>query len=130
MLTCSLLLVAWAASCSVASSYNKRISPPVVDDEIILNYSLTIEFLQRAFYRDGLSSFQQAHFVSAGFQDPFYDNLQEIYSDEQAHVDFLNNTLHAAGFSTTVELEYSFPYNNVESFVTLASILGGVASSA
>lgn len=57
--------------------------PPPGGDVDILNYALTLEFLERKFYQEGLANFTQADFVAAGFPDPFYANLKEIAYDEQ-----------------------------------------------
>ena len=80
-----------------------------INDGIILNYALTLEYLERAFYREGTSKYDDATFVSAGFPQPFHDNLLEIYSDEQTHVSFLSEALTNANITPTVELQYSFP---------------------
>ena len=121
-----------AVGLSIASpiEIEKRVSTPKVDDGIILNYALTLEYLERAFYRGALANFSKAEFVAAGFEDPFYTNLQEIYYDEQTHVSFLSGALQAAKITPTVELQYSFPYTDVASFVTLSSVLEGVGVSA
>ena len=108
----------------------KRVATPKVDDGIILNYALTLEYLERAFYREGLKNFTQKDFIAAGFEDPFYANLQEIYYDEQTHVSFLDGALKAAKITPTVELQYKFPYTDVASFITLSSVLEGVGVSA
>ena len=79
---------------------------------------------------DALSNFTQADFIAAGFPDPFYANLMEIYFDEQTHVTFLSTALAAAGVTPTVELQYTFPVTDVMSFVTLSSVLEGVGVSA
>ena len=63
----------------VAMDFN----PPPGGDVTILNYALTLEYLERKFYEEGLANYTQADFVAAGFADPFYDNLKEIYYDEQ-----------------------------------------------
>lgn len=121
-----------AVGLSIASPIDieKRVATPKVDDGIILNYALTLEYLERAFYRGGLENFTQAEFVAAGFEDPFYENLQTIYFDEQTHVSFLSGALKAAGVTPTVELEYTFPYTDPKSFLTLSSVLEGVGVSA
>jgi hypothetical protein len=31
---------------------------------------------------EGLAQFSQQDFIDAGFPDPFYDNLKEVYYDE------------------------------------------------
>lgn len=128
----STLAVSLAATLSIASpiELKKRVSTPKVNDGIILNYALTLEYLERAFYREGLANFTQEDFVNAGFEDPFYTNLQEIYFDEQTHVSFLSGALKAANITPTVELQYTFPYTDVASFITLSSVLEGVGVSA
>ncbi|MCJ1388959.1 hypothetical protein MMC18_001811 [Xylographa bjoerkii] len=117
---------------STASPIEKRISfpPPPGGDGTILNYALTLEYLERTFYMEGLANYSQAEFVAAGFPDPFYTNLKEIYVDEQTHVSFLSGALTAAGVTPTVELVYCFPATDPLSFVTLSSVLEGVGVSA
>ncbi|MCJ1244599.1 hypothetical protein MMC30_001797 [Trapelia coarctata] len=122
-----------AAGLSAASPIEKRshiIYPPTVDDGIILNYALTLEYLERKFYQEGIANYSQAEFVHAGFADPFYENLKEIYVDEQTHVSFLSGALTAAGVVPTVELQYCFPSTDPASFITLSSVLEGVGVSA
>lgn len=131
MLFTSLLVSALAiGNASTSSSLSKRVSAPIVDDGIILNFALTLEFLQRAFYAGALAQFAQAEFVAAGFLDPFYANLQAVCFDEQSHVVFLTLALLAAAVEPTGELEYEFPYTDVASFVGLASVIEGVSVSA
>jgi truncated hemoglobin YjbI len=59
----------------------------------ILNYALTLEHLEATFYEEGLKNYTHEDFVTAGFQDPFYANLQEVASDEKKHVAFLTQAL-------------------------------------
>jgi hypothetical protein len=61
----------------------KDFNPPPGGDVTILNYALTLEYLERKFYSEGLANYSQADFVGAGFPDPFFANLKEIYYDEQ-----------------------------------------------
>ncbi|MCJ1471484.1 hypothetical protein MMC13_000123 [Lambiella insularis] len=121
-----------AAGLSTAAPVEKRIAYPAPPggDGTILNYALTLEYLERKFYMEGLANYTHADFVAAGFADPFYANLQEIYHDEQTHVAFLSGALTAAGITPTVELVYCFPSTDVLSFVSLSSVLEGVGVSA
>lgn len=56
---------------------------PPGGDITILNYALTLEFLERKFYREGIANYTQQQFIDAGFPDPFYKNLKEIVLDEE-----------------------------------------------
>lgn len=103
---------------------------PKVDDGIILNYALTLEYLERKFYQEALQKFSRDDFQRAGFADPFYDNLLEIYFDEKTHVIVIDGALKAAKITPTNELVYSFGLTTVRSFVTLSSVLEGVGVTA
>lgn len=103
---------------------------PKVDDGIILNYALTLEYLERKFYQEALQKFSRNDFKKAGFADPFYDNLLEIYEDEKTHVTVIDGALKAAKITPTNELVYSFGLTTVQSFVTLSSVLEGVGVTA
>jgi hypothetical protein len=46
-------------------------NPPPGGDVTILNYALTLEYLERKFYMEGLAKFSPADFVNAGFKDRF-----------------------------------------------------------
>lgn len=128
----STLAASLALSFSVASpiALQKRVATPKVTDDIILNYALTLEYLERTFYQGGLAKYTNADFVAAGFPDPFYKNLQDIYMDEQTHVTFLDGALRAGGYTPTNQLKYTFIYNDPKSFVALSAMLEGVGVSA
>lgn len=130
----SAVAAALALGLSVASpvELEKRaiIATPKVNDADILNYALTLEYLERKFYCEALSIFSHEDFIKAGFADPFYDNLKEIYVDEQTHVSFLSGALTAAKYVPTVELQYNFGFTTPKAFVTLSSVLEGVGVSA
>ena len=122
-LFCSLL------SC-VSASVQERVATPPVDDAIILNYALTLEYLKQAFYRGGLAIYGHADFTLRGFEDPFYETLLQLYLDGLTHVTFLTGVLLAAGVEPTVELQYTFPKTDLDGFVTLAAVFEGLSVSA
>lgn len=128
MKTATLVSAAAALSTVSAAALQKRQTPDI--DGTILNYALTLEHLEDTFYRQGLANFTQEQFAAAGFGGSFYSNLKEISKDETTHVSFLTTALTAAGVAPVDECVYKFPYTDVRSFVSLASVLEGVGVSA
>jgi len=122
--------IAVAALAGLAAAAPAPVSKRAIDDATILNYALTLEHLENAFYKAGLANFTQEQFVSAGFADPFYQNLKEIAYDEQTHVDFLTDGLKAAGAVPVAACNYTFPVTDPKSFVAVSQILEGVGVSA
>jgi hypothetical protein len=98
-----LLALAAASSCVVAGPLVKKAdyAPLPGGDITILNYALTLEYLERKFYMEGLANYTAADFKAAGFDDAFYGNLKEVYYDEK--VRFLY-------FAQTPYLPESFDY--------------------
>ena len=81
----SLLLAAASIAPSVAGPLVKKANydaPPGGDIDI-LNYALTLEYLERKFYQEGLAKYTENDFCQAGFDSTFYSNLKDIYYDEQ-----------------------------------------------
>ena len=78
------------------------------DDIEVLNYALTLEHLEHAFYRDGLENFEEADFG----QDPFGNNIIDFLSDvrdhEEAHVETLTQVISDLGGEPVEEAEYDF----------------------
>lgn len=62
-------------------------------DVDVLNFALTLEHIENAFYTQGLSRFKQKDFVDAGFPDWSYGRLKQIATHEAAHVEFLEKVL-------------------------------------
>jgi hypothetical protein len=62
-----------------------------IDDSVILNYALTLEFLEAEFYKQGLNNFSDTDFQNAGFVG-VRDRIVEIGGQEQTHADFLSGS--------------------------------------
>lgn len=73
-------------------------------DVQILNYALTLEYLEENFYAGALGKFDASAFESAGFPSWVRERFEQIYSHEQAHVAFLSGAL---GSSATKACNYS-----------------------
>ncbi|KZV98172.1 hypothetical protein EXIGLDRAFT_329109 [Exidia glandulosa HHB12029] len=121
MLALNLLaLVAAVAATDSASS-----STPSVTDVDILQYALTLEHLEAAFYKEALGKFKSSDFASGGEQ---YTLFQQIAGHEQTHVETLTSVIGAD--KATKACNYSFPYTDVGGFKALAQVLEGVGTSA
>lgn len=72
------------ASLVVASPLHTRaVAAPPGGDIDILNYALTLEYLERKFYAEGINNFSETDFCEAGFDAEFFKELKLIYSDER-----------------------------------------------
>ncbi|KAI0043576.1 hypothetical protein FA95DRAFT_1609265 [Auriscalpium vulgare] len=98
-----------------------------VTDTDILNFALTLEHLENAFYNEGLKKYTKADFVNAGLQDWVYGRIKQISSHEATHVTFLETAL---GSAAVQPCEYSFPYTDPKSFITISHALETVGTSA
>merc|ERR1712000_514746 len=73
-------------------------------DAVILQYALTLEHLENAFYKKALSEWDEKAFTDAGFSSKFYHEAG----------------LTAAGAMPVAPCEYSFPMTDPKSFVALS----------
>ncbi|KAE8223997.1 hypothetical protein CF319_g3054, partial [Tilletia indica] len=81
-----------AASMISAAPLQKRQEASKPDiDTIILNYALTLEHLENAFYRDSLAKYDNAAFAAAGFPTWVRSRFAEIGEHEKSHVAFLSS---------------------------------------
>jgi len=99
-------------------------------DATVLQFALTLEHLENKFYNGALEKFSEKDFMDAGYSADYYHNLQYIGHDEAEHVKLLSTALTAAGVTPVAECEYTFPYTDIPSFITLSSVLEGVGTSA
>jgi Ferritin-like domain len=100
------------------------------NDADVLNYALTLEHLEYAFYRDGLEQFTDADFGESPFNRPISEFLIDIRDHEQAHVDTLTQVITDLGGEPVAEAEYNFGYTDAASFLTVAQALENTGVSA
>jgi rubrerythrin len=98
-----------------------------VDDTTVLQYALTLEHLENAFYSGALAKFDAAAFEKAGYPSWVRDRFVQIGKHEESHVAFLQKVL---GDSATKPCTYNFPYTDPKSFAALSQALEGTGTSA
>jgi len=96
-------------------------------DTQVLQYALTLENLEKTFYADALSKFSDEDFTNAGYPSWVRGRFSQIASHESDHVSLLSGAL---GNASVAACEYSFPYTDVASFISLASLIENVGVSA
>ena len=75
------------------------------NDVDVLNFALTLEHLEFAFYRDGLGLF---NFGTDGFNQSIDENLAAVRDHEGAHVTALSDTITQLGGTPVAEAQYNF----------------------
>jgi rubrerythrin len=100
-------------------------------DVEVLNYALTLEHLENAFYRDGLAAFSDEELMNADALSSFDDSVRMMVPDhlatagahEAAHVDALAATVEKLGGTPVEEGEYDFGYGTPREFLGVAKAL-------
>ena len=122
--------------------HHKKPCPPTTPgspgDIDILNYALTLEHLEAAFYIQGLNRFSSRSFKSnrltnrlgPQLADKLRDYLKLIRDHEIAHVQALTATIRALGGTPVGPCTYDFGYSNVEEFLAVAQVLENTGVSA
>ena len=96
----------------------------------VLNYALTLEHLEHAFYRDGLEEFSAEDFRSAGYADNVYEWFGIIRDHEMEHVNVITQVITDLGGEPVAEAEYDFGYTDLAGFVGVAQVLENTGVSA
>ncbi|THG99397.1 hypothetical protein EW026_g2952 [Hermanssonia centrifuga] len=121
-----LLLVLGAVSVMSAPHLAQRAGTQVTDTEV-LQYALTLENLENAFYSEGLAKLDEQAFADAGYEPWVRARFEQIKGHEQTHVDALKAAL---GDQAVEPCTYTFPYNDPKSFAALSMALESVGASA
>ncbi len=100
-------------------------------DIAILNFALTLEHLEYAFYREALGSSGFTKKDFKGYLDPnLYARLLDIRDHEATHVDALIATILGLGGDPVEELCYDFGYDTAREFLGVAQALENTGVSA
>ncbi len=100
------------------------------DDVDVLNYALTLEHLEFAFYRDGLEALGEESFDEDAFGTSIYERLTEIRDHEGEHVETLTSVIEDLGGEPVEEAEYAFDFTDASVFLATAAVLENTGVSA
>jgi rubrerythrin len=107
----------------IGSAFAQDATPeasPFEDDIAVLNYALTLEHLEYAFYRDGVDKYELG---TDGYGNDIKTFLTAVRDHEKAHVDTLTSVITDAGGTPVEEAKYDFGYTDAASFLATAAAL-------
>jgi rubrerythrin len=94
--------------------------PEFADDLDVLNYALTLEHLEYAFYRDGVGQF---NFGVGPYNEDIGEWLLAVRDHEDEHVRTLTEVITSLGGTPVEEAAYDFGYTDANSFLMTAAAL-------
>lgn len=109
------------------STFAQDMDAPFADDIEVLNYALTLEHIETAFYRDGVGQFS---FGMDAFGNDIGAWLMAIGEHEAEHVATLTQVITDLGGTPVEELTYDFGYTDAMSFLATAAALENTGVSA
>ncbi|KAK3813677.1 MAG: ferritin-like domain-containing protein [Linnemannia elongata] len=96
----------------------------------ILNYALTLEHLESAFYAEGLHKFGPDAFAAYHLDDKIRERFVHIGEHESTHVTVLTSVIEALGGKPVPKCTYKFPLDNLETFIAVSRALETTGVSA
>ncbi|MDF3076611.1 MAG: ferritin-like protein [Sphingobacteriaceae bacterium] len=93
----------------------------------VLNFALTLEYLEAEFYTQGTNSVRTATFTTQGQNAAALGALQQITKDENNHVAFLKSVLGSAAvakpnFDFTAKGTFPTVFTNYDTFLAVAQV--------
>ncbi|MFC6787609.1 ferritin-like domain-containing protein [Halobaculum halobium] len=109
-----------------------------VSDVDVLNYALTLEHLENAFYREGLETYSDDELMNASVLSDYGETLRMTVPDrlrtagehEAAHVSAIADTVDQLGGTPVEEATYDFGYSTPSEFLGVARALENTGVSA
>lgn len=104
--------------------------PDGLTDLDILEFALTLEHLETAFYQQGFAKFADADFAALGLLPADITNLKSIVTTESTHVNTLTAALVGAGSEPAQPCIYNFGFTTAAAMVATAGVLENIGVSA
>ncbi|KAI5811671.1 ferritin-like domain-containing protein [Peziza echinospora] len=101
-----------------------------LSDLDILQFALTLEHLEAAFYRDGFARFPASDFEALGFNVDTIAGLVKVGETEATHVSQLMAAIAGQGVAPVPACTYEFGFTDAATMIATAKILEAVGVSA
>jgi len=111
-------------------THSKRQATGALTDIDILQFALTLEHLEAAFYSQGFEKFPEADFSALGLTPEEITALKKVGETEATHVTVLTTVLKGAGATPVEPCQYDFKFTTAADMVATAKILEAVGVSA
>ncbi|TQS35557.1 hypothetical protein Golomagni_04022 [Golovinomyces magnicellulatus] len=104
--------------------------PDTLTDLDVLEFALTLENLETAFYQQGFAKFPDTDFAALGLQPADIVNLKSIGGTEATHVTTLSAAISGAGAAPVEPCTYDFKLTTAANMITTAGVLENIGVSA
>ena len=111
----------------IASTFAQDNESPFADDVEVLNYALTLEHLETAFYRDGIGQYDLG---TDDYGNDIAEYLMMVGQHEADHVTTLTQVITDLGGTPVEEATYDFGYTDAASFLATAAAVENTGVSA
>ncbi|KAK3308574.1 ferritin-like domain-containing protein [Chaetomium strumarium] len=113
-----------------AKRQNEAAAAAGLTDVDILQFALTLEWLEATFYQQGFAKFPATDFQALGLTQQEIDDLLKIGKTEEEHVILLQSAIAQAGVQPVQPCTYNFAFTDAAGMVATAAVLENVGVSA
>ncbi|APA15447.1 hypothetical protein SS1G_09130 [Sclerotinia sclerotiorum 1980 UF-70] len=104
--------------------------PANLTDVDILQFALTLENLETAFYQQGFAKFPDSDFTALGLTAQDITNLKMVGMTEATHVTTLTSAISASGTQPVAPCTYNFNFTTAQNMIATANVLENIGVSA
>ncbi|KAI1332117.1 ferritin-like domain-containing protein [Xylariaceae sp. FL0255] len=115
---------------TLARRQNAEAAALGLTDVDILQFALTLEWLEATFYQQGFAMFSDDQFTALGLNAQQLADLKAVGASEQDHVGLLQSAIAQAGVQPVQQCTYNFGFTTAGTMVSTAAVLENIGVSA